>query len=144
MKSDASSTLSGGVSSTKTIVVEPTAAYFTVTVTSQSPYVKVLSATFERASGNRYCVEDAAGNIAAVLTVTCTEGGRAVFLKLPSGVVPDATDSRVAASADGSYTFTPAEPGAYSIVLLKSDKATSLAKEDTSFTDKIEVSVSHG
>ena len=139
-----SGTLPGSNRNDATLTVVPMEDSFSVTVTSTSPYEKVLTATFERVSGDRYRVEDAAGNTAAVLTVTCTDGGTPVSLKLPSGVVPDATDSRVVASVDGSYAFTPAAPGAYSVVLLKSDKATSLAKEDTSFTDEIEVSVSHG
>lgn len=137
-----SGTLPGGVRSDVKLAVAPTEGSCTVTVTSRAPYAKVLAATFVQAQGNRFRVEDAAGNAAAVLTITCTDSGGPVSLVLPAGVVPDATDQRVT-SANGACSFAPDGPGVYSVVLLKSDKTIVLAQDETSFANSIEVGGSH-
>lgn len=132
-------TLEGGRQSAVTLTVTPTAqGSFTVTATSASPYVKELTATFTLQKGNHYAVEDATGNAAAVLTITCADSGGPVALSLPAGVVPDATDSRVTPAPSG-YTFSPNGSGVYSIVLLKSDKTKELTGAGD-FADEIDLS----
>lgn len=134
----AGGTLQGGVASTATRAVAPTASSFTIEVESTSPYAEKLVATFEKAQGNRYEVEDAAGNAAAVLTLTCTDSGAPVSLTLPAGVVPDATDDRVTPDG-GGWRFQASGSGAYSLVLLKSDAAKSLSCQSTPFADGIDL-----
>lgn len=116
--------LAKGVQSTAKITVAPSfgAQEFTVTATSTSPYAQELTAKFILAKGNHYTVEDMSGNTAAVLTMTCADSGGPIKLVLPSGVIPDATDSRVTGS-----TFEADGPGVYSLVLLKTNKNADLS-----------------
>lgn len=139
-----SGTLAGGLESTTKLTVSPNADSspgntFTVTASSTSPYAKTLTATFILAKGNSYQVEDAGGNTAAVLTITCTDSGGPVTVELSAGVVPDTTDSRVTLTS-GGFTFQPSSPGVYSIVLLKSDKTVSLMRGSASFANTIDLS----
>lgn len=129
-------TLAGGGGNEAVITVKPDRTVpVVVTATSTSPYKKVLTATFNLASGNQYTVEDKEGNTAAVLTITCTDikdsvVGKAFTIELPAGVIPDATDSRVTKIADdNTYTFTVGENGMYSLVLLKKDKKLNLNQD---------------
>lgn len=129
-------TLVGGGGNEAVITVKPNGtAPVVVTATSTSPYKKVLKATFNLASGNQYTIEDKADNTAAVLTITCTDiadsaKGKTFTIELPTGVIPDATDSRVAKGvAANTYTFTVGENGIYSLVLLKKDKTLNLNQD---------------
>jgi hypothetical protein len=134
-----SSSLSGGTKTEQSITAIPEAgkSEIKVTVTSSSPFEKILTAKFLLARGNRYIVEDAAGYTAAALTITCTDSGKTISLTLPAGVIPDATDGRVKASG-GGYTYTVPGPGVYSLVLLKSDPQKDISKGDTDFADAIQ------
>lgn len=126
---DASGMLTGGQNSAATVKVKPAADAKECTITAKSsPYRETLVATFVLAPGNRYTVEDTQGNTAAVLTFTCADGADTITIKLPSDVVPDATDSRVALT-DAGCTFKPDGPGAYSLVLLKTNKEKNLTGE---------------
>lgn len=132
-----SGTMAGGTRDLATISVKPTAQdAFTVTATSTSPYAQTLTATFIRAKGNHYTVEDAPGNAAAVLTMTCADSGGLITLDLPPGVVPDATDGRVSEN-----TFTADGPGVYSLVLLKTNASLNLT-DSGEFANKITVGTS--
>ena len=132
-----SGTMAGGTRDLATISVKPTAQdAFTVTATSTSPYAQTLTATFIRAKGNHYTVEDAPGNAAAVLTMTCADSGGLITLDLPPGVVPDATDGRVSEN-----TFTADGPGVYSRVLLKTNASLNLT-DSGEFANKITVGTS--
>lgn len=142
-----SETLAGGSENEAVITVEPDrTAPVVVTATSTSPYKKVLKATFNLASGNQYTIEDKAGNTAAVLTITCTDikdsvVGKAFTIKLPAGVIPDATDSRVTLGQDANtYTFTVGKNGLYSLVLLKKDKKLNL-NQDAKALEGVTISV---
>lgn len=116
-------TLTKGSKRTETVTVTPDAGEeeITVTVKSEAPYEKTLTATFHLQAGNSYTVENKAGDMAAVLTLICTDftPGRKVTLKLPEGVVPDAADDNVSASG-GNYIYTFPDNGIYAVVLLKS------------------------
>ena len=132
-----SGTMAGGTRDLATISVKPTAQdAFMVTAISASPYTQTLTATFIRAKGNHYTVEDASGNTAAVLTMTCADSGGPITLDLPSGVVPDATDDRVSGN-----TFTPVDSGVYSLVLLKADASLDLT-DSGNFADTIDLNKS--
>lgn len=111
-----------------------------VTVVSVKPYQKKLTATFIRKIGNTYSVEDKNGNSAAVLTMTCTDSEKDVTINLPDNVIPDQANDKVKKNADGTYTYRCSKPGAYSIVLLKTDRDMNLSVTDTQFTDTITVS----
>ena len=138
----ASGSLTGNNQNTGTITITPNEGASTVTITvTSSPYKKVLKATFTLALGNRYTVEDASGNTAAVLTMTCTDDAKNIPLTLPSGVIPDATDTRVTLPADGEYLFTSPGEGVYSLVLLKSTPAVSLSRTETAFADTINITI---
>ena len=130
--------LAGSAQSTAKVTVTPNSEVqeFTVTATSTSPYAQELTATFIRAKGNHYTVEDASGNTAAVLTMTCADSGGPITLDLPSGVVPDATDDRVSGN-----TFTPVDSGVYSLVLLKADASLDLTGSGN-FADRIDLNKS--
>ena len=130
--------LARGAQSTAKVTVTPNSEVqeFTVTATSASPYVQTLTATFIRAKGNHYTVEDASGNMAAVLTMTCADSGGPIMLDLPSGVIPDATDDRVSGN-----TFTPVDSGVYSLVLLKADASLDLTGSGN-FADTIDLNKS--
>ena len=120
-----------GVSGQITITPDPdkSGAPITVTVRSTSPYVKTLKATFLPGQGNSYTLENSgADNMAAVLTVTCTEDIGEITLLLPDGLIPDATDSRIVKTASG-YTFRASGKGVYSLVLLKQQEPTPAAAE---------------
>lgn len=130
--------LARGAQSTAKVTVTPNSEVqeFTVTATSTSPYAQTLTATFIRAKGNHYTVEDAPGNAAAVLTMTCADSGGPITLDLPSGVIPDATDGRVSGN-----TFKPVDSGVYSLVLLKTNASLNLT-DSGEFANKITVGTS--
>lgn len=130
--------LKGTERSTAKVTVTPSSGVqeFTVTATSTSPYAQELTATFIRAKGNHYTVEDASGNTAAVLTMTCADSGGPITLDLPSGVIPDATDGRVSEN-----TFKPVDSGVYSLVLLKADVSLDLTGSGN-FADTIDLNKS--
>lgn len=134
-----SGTLTAGESGEDSFTVKPTAKSITVTAEAASPYKKTLRAVFSMESGKRFTVDDAQGKTAAVLTMTCTDysdSAKTADISLPSGVIPDETDSRI--SKSGSvYTYTFPKNGVYSLVLLKSDKTKMLKKDGGSFDDKI-------
>lgn len=113
----------------------------TVTASSSSPFSRTLTATFITALGNTYSIEDESGNIAAVLTMTCTDDAKDITLLLPSGVIPDATDDRVKKSeaATDQYTFASPGRGVYSLVLLKSDSRINLTSSGISFATNIDL-----
>lgn len=140
--SPAMGTLTANTASSAVITVTPSSSTdpITVTAAANSPYKKTLTAKFYINSSNYYEVEDSAGSTAAVLTI-CTDrqsdpNGN-IAITLPSGVIPDATDSRIAGGADGQYSFQAAAPGVYSLVLLKTDTAINLSAKSTSFTNTI-------
>lgn len=130
--------LARGAQSTAKVTVTPNSEVqeFTVTATSASPYVQTLTATFIRAKGNHYTVEDASGNTAAVLIMTCADSGGPITLDLPSRVIPDATDGRVSEN-----TFKPVDSGVYSLVLLKADASLDLTGSGN-FADTIDLNKS--
>lgn len=130
--------LVGSAQSTAKVTVTPNSEVqeFAVTATSTSPYAQTLTATFILAKGNHYTVEDASGNTAAVLTMTCADSGGSITLNLPSEVIPDATDGRVSEN-----TFTPVGSGVYSLVLLKADASLDLAGSGN-FADTIDLNKS--
>ena len=131
--------LARGAQSTAKVTVTPNSEVqeFTVTATSTSPYAQTLTATFIQAKGNHYTVEDAPGNAAAVLTMTCADSGGLITLDLPPGAVPDATDGRVRSE----NTFTADGPGVYSLVLLKTNASLNLT-DSGEFANKITVGTS--
>lgn len=125
-----------GTGNEEVITIKPNGTIpVVVKATSTSPYKKVLTATFNLASGNQYTIEDKEGNTAAVLTITCTDikdsvVGKAFTIELPTDVIPDATDSRVVQGTDANtYTFTVSENGMYSLVLLKKNEKLNLNQE---------------
>lgn len=132
-------TLTAGEAGEASITVKPTAKSITVTAQATSPYKKTIKAVFSMESGKRFTVDDAQGKTAAVLTMVCTDysaAAKTVDLTLPSGVIPDDTDSNISKSGSG-YTYTFPKNGVYSLVLLKSDKTKILKKDGGSFNDKI-------
>ena len=131
--------LKGTERSTAKVTVTPSSGVqeFTVTATSTSPYAQELTATFILANGNHYTVEDASGNTAAVLTMTCADSGGPITLDLPSEVIPDATDGRVRSE----NMFTADGPGVYSLVLLKTNASLNLT-DSGEFANKITVGTS--
>lgn len=133
-------TIRGGKANTENISITPDEGEKSVTVTVKTtqPYSKILSATFTLALGNQYSIEDEAGNIAAVLTMNCTDDSKAVKLSLPDGIIPDNTDKRVSKTADG-YTFQSSGHEIYSLVLLKSDSGKNVSKTAESFADSINI-----
>lgn len=136
-------TLAGTAPGVAELTISPSqsnnAASVKVTVSSSKPYVKTLHAQFTMAFGNQYTVEDESGNTAAVLIMTCTDDGKGISLKLPEGVIPDATDSRVKKKDNSSheYIFTSPGKGIYSLVLLKKNAGTILEASVTDFADTI-------
>ena len=134
--------LAGGSESTAAITITPNsgAADITVTATATKPYKKTIQAVFHRSEGSYYTVEDKTGNRAAVLTMTCTHlnDTKEITITLPSGIVPDATDSRIKKNGT-AYIFMPQEKGIYSLVLFKSDTTKTLTKGKTAFEDAITV-----
>ncbi len=126
----ASGTLPGGAQNEAVITVTPAAGSqedITVTATSKAPYQKTLQAIFRRSLGNRYTVSDQPGNTAAVLTMTCADSGGNVAIALPSGVIADQADSRIAYANGTSYMFAAPGSGVYSVVLLKTDTGKDLS-----------------
>lgn len=134
-------TLNGKKGSAAQVTITPTVdkGEFTVTAQATAPYQKTLTATFKLALGNQYKVEDATGNTAAMLTITCIDDGGQILLSLPSGVVPDATDGRVTPEGNG-YKFKAPDSGVYSLVLLKTDKNKNLSCESKAFANSITLS----
>ena len=135
-------TIRGGKANTENIRIIPGEGEerVTVTVKTTQPYSKSLSATFTLALGNQYSIEDEAGNIAAVLTMNCTDDSKAVKLSLPDGIIPDNTDKRVSKTEDG-YTFQSSGHEIYSLVLLKSNSDKNMSKASESFADSINIDV---
>lgn len=137
-----------GSQSTETISIVPLVASgaeertVTVTATSDIPYTKVLTATFVLKEGNDYTVEDAEGNRAAVLTMTCADAEKEITITLPDGVIPDEANDRVTSSTNTSgeniCTFHSPGYGVYSLVLLKTNKGLKLAGNG-SFADTIKL-----
>lgn len=136
----AGGTLIGGTKDTNTIVITPDSGVrkIAVMVTATSPYKNELKAEFTLSAGNQYKVEDKKGNTAAVLTMTCTKPGD-ITIALPDGVIPDATDGRVAKSGS-YYTFKVSEQGVFSLILLKTNSQWLLEKAVTPFNDMINLS----
>lgn len=121
------------------ITVTPAGAKeITVTATATSPYAMTLTATFKRELGNKYRVEDAAGNRVAALIMTVTDNTESITLTLPTGVYPDATDGRITGTA-GTYTFQSLRPGVYTVGLMKSSEG-NLNRVDTPFANIIDLS----
>lgn len=133
--------IAGGIKNNSVILVSPNSGSneITVTVSSDKPYKKTLVGKFKLAQGNKYNVEDKPGNTAAVLTITCTDGEKDITIKLPDGVIPDATDDRVRAADGGGYIFHSPGKGVYSVVLLKSDVNQNLSESDGEFAGDIQV-----
>lgn len=137
-------TVPGSVTAQKaTLTITPDAGAndVIVTVTSSKPYRKVLTAAFHRESGNLASMEDASGNRAAVLTMTCADSAKNITIELPRDVIPDQTDDRVTyTSGPSTCTFASPGYGVYSLVLLKSDKTTELTVgSGETFADKITI-----
>lgn len=136
-------TLAKGGKRIETIAVSPDAGTdeIAVTVQTTAPYEKELAATFHLQSGDSYTLENKAGDTAAVLDMICTDhtAGRKVTLKLPEGVVPDATDDSVSRSG-GDFIYTFPENGLYSVVLLKSNpEMNGEVTAQTIFSDEIDL-----
>lgn len=136
-------TLKKGSKSTDTVTITPKegADEITVTVQSTAPYEKKLAATFYLQTGNSYTLENEEGDTAAVLSMICTDypAGRMATLKLPEGVIPDATDDSVS-YLDGTFIYTFPDNGIYSVVLLKSDAGmTGEVTTHTIFSDVIDL-----
>lgn len=82
------------------------------------------------------------GNAAAVLTITKGDDSTFLNIKLPEGVVPDATDSRVTKQGDVGFQIKSDETGVFSIVLLKKNKSIDLHTEGSvPFADQIEITI---
>lgn len=113
---------------------DPDAKELSVTATA-APYEESLSAVFKLALGNQYTVEDAAGNAAAVLTITCTDDRKEIPLTLPDQVIPEETNDRVE-KGSGGYMYKSQGKGIYSLVLLKADTKQDLTQKG-SFGDQI-------
>ncbi|MEI3230110.1 MAG: hypothetical protein V8S24_01940 [Gordonibacter pamelaeae] len=130
--------LQGAERSTAKVTVTPNSEVqeFAVTAASTSPTPETLTATFIRAKGNHYTVEDAPGNAAAVLTMTCADSGGPITLDLPSGVIPDATDGRVSGN-----TFKPVDYGRVLARVLKTNASLNLT-DSGEFANKITVGTS--
>lgn len=130
--------LKGALSEQKITVTPAGAKEITVTATATSPYAMTLTATFKRELGNKYRVEDAAGNRVAALIMTVTDNTESITLTLPTGVYPDATDGRITGTA-GKYTFQSSGPGVYTVGLMKSSEG-NLNRVDTPFANIIDLS----
>lgn len=113
------------------VTPEETAKSVTVTVTSSTPYKKVLTAEFRIEKGNEVLIEDASGNRAAVLTMTCVDAAKIISITLPDGVIPDETNDNVISfdTAKRECRFHSPGYGIYSLILLKSDPAQELTVE---------------
>lgn len=138
--SEGNVTLQGGTESETKITITPdsSASSVKVTATSESPYQKTLCATF-LLSASQYKVEDAEGKRAAVLTVTCGKiPDNGIQLIVPSGIVPDATNELIT-KEDSGFQLHPEEPGVYTLVLLKKNVEMNISKEETDFTDNINI-----
>lgn len=134
-------TIKGGIAGASPITVTPdkdAKEAVEVTVTTTKPYARTLSAAFTLALGNQYSIEDAEGNIAAVLTMNCTDDAKTVKLSLPEGVIPDNTNDRVEKEGE-DYRFQSSGHEVYSIVLLKKDSGMNLSKSFIPFADEINI-----
>ena len=135
----ASGTFNGSNKTESFVTITPVdnAEDIKVTVTSTAPYEKTISAVFHRIPGNQYKVEDAPGNRAAVLTMTCIDDPKSISITLPAGVIPDEADGRVAkGDGDNTYQFQSPGHGIFSLVLLKSNTSVNLS-ENGVFADSI-------
>lgn len=135
--------LSSSSASSATLTVSQTgdASSVTVTVSSTEPYKKELTASFKREKGNLVTIEDAVGQRAAVLTMTCADGEKDLTINLPARVIPDQANDNVTSFTDsGTCTFLSPGHGVYSLVLLKSDPQIKLTvASGWDFADKITV-----
>lgn len=114
-----------------TIEPDEAAQSVTVTVTSTTPYKKVLTAEFKIEKGNAVVIEDNAGSRAAVLTMTCADDAKTIEIALPAGVIPDQTNDNVI-SFDTSgriCSFHSPGYGMYSLILFKSAPGQELSLE---------------
>lgn len=132
--------LEGALSEQKITVTPAGAEAITVTATATSPYAMTLTATFKRELGNKYRVEDAAGNRVAALIMTVTDSAKSITLTLPDGIYPDATDGRII-TEDGKYKFKSPAPGVYTVGLMKGNSQKDYSSQgDTGFADAIALS----
>ena len=137
---DISNFVLSSTASAKQIQITPDAgtAEFTVTAISTKPYKKKLTAVFKRVMGNTYRIEDSAGNHAASLIMTCSDGGKDIPLQLPADILPDAGDDRLNKNSSGEYVFSSPGEGIYSITLLKTNPVLDLTASG-SFADHIKI-----